>query len=363
MVAAEASGSAVRVLPFGTITSGRAGAALAPLGELADAGAAGFSDDGSPVADASLFRHALSYSGALHRPIVEHPEAPELARGGEAHQGLAATILGLHGIPSAAETTAVARDIEILEEVVRELPADARPRLHLTHLSCAGSIDLVRRAKAAGLPITCDITPHHLALHDGWLGGDRRLAWQVKDAPWSGGPAEAAPFDANTRVNPPLRSAADAMALARGIDDGTVDAITTDHAPHAETDKAVEFGEAATGISGIETAVGLVFDAVESGVLELMSAIRALTVGPASVVGNGHANGHATASGADRHSSFEIGAPADLVVIDRSERWEVTPETLLSKGKNTPLLGRSLPGRVLLTIAGGRIAYADPDLR
>lgn len=381
---AEASGSAVRVLPFGTITSGRAGVALAPLGELASLGAIGFSDDGSPVADASLFRQALSYSAAFRRPIVEHPEEPELAKGGEAHEGLAATILGLRGIPSATETTAVGRDIEILAEVVRESPADARPRLHLTHLSCAGSIELVRRAKAAGLPITCDITPHHLALHDGWIGGDQRLSWQVKDAPWAGGPADAAPFDSNMRVNPPLRAAADAMALVAGIADGTVDAIATDHAPHTEIDKAVEFGDAATGISGIETALGLVLEAVESGVLDLMTALRALTVGPASVIGNGHVDGgghanrtgHATGAGhangsaksgshaadGDGRSSFELGAPADLAVVDRSASWQVTPESLLSKGKNTPLLGRSLPGRVLLTVAGGRIAYADPDL-
>jgi dihydroorotase len=365
LASAETSGSAVRVLPFGTITSGRAGVALAPLGELANAGATGFSDDGSPVADAPLFRQALSYSAAFHRPIVEHPEDPELAKGGEAHEGLSATILGLRGIPSAAETTAVARNIEILAEVVRESPADARPLLHLTHLSCAGSIELVRRAKAAGLPITCDVTPHHLALHDGWLGGDQRLSWQARDAPWAGGPADAAPFDVNTRVNPPLRSAADAVALAAGIADGTVDAIATDHAPHTETDKSVEFGDAATGISGIETALGLVLEAVESGVLDLMSAVRALTVGPAAVMGNGHPNGSATSHGHAAGavgSSFELGAPADLVVIDRSDRWQVTTESLLSKGKNTPLLGRSLPGRVLLTVAEGRIAYADPDL-
>jgi dihydroorotase len=372
LASAEASGSAVRVLPFGTITSGRAGVALAPLAELANVGAIGFSDDGSPVVDPSLFRQALSYSAAFHRPIVEHPEEPELAKGGEAHEGLGATILGLRGIPSAAETTAVARDIEILAEVVRQSPADARPRLHLTHLSCASSIELVRRAKAAGLPITCDITPHHLALHDGWLGGDQRLSWQVKDAPWAGGPADAAPFDSNTRVNPPLRSAADAVALAAGISDGTVDAIATDHAPHTETDKAVEFGDAATGISGIETALGLVLEAVESGVLDLMTAVRALTAGPASVVGrghpngNGHPNGSAKSAGqaadADGRTAFELGAAADLVVIDRSESWHVTAESLLSKGKNTPLLGSSLPGRVLLTIAGGRVAYLDPDL-
>jgi dihydroorotase len=355
----EATGSPVRVMPFGSVTSGRAGTALAPLAELADAGAAGFSDDGSPVADAALFRHALTYSAGLGRPIVEHPEQSELSAAGEAHEGLAATVLGLRGIAAAAETAAVGRDIAILEDVVRELPRGTRPRLHLTHLSCEGSIELVRRAKAAGLPITCDVTPHHLALHDGWLGGDRRFAWEAKDSPWAGGPAEADPFDTSTRVNPPLRSSFDALAAARGIADGTVDAIATDHAPHTGIDKSVEFGDAATGISGIETALGLVLGAVESGLLDLMTAVRALTVGPESVIATGRANGN----GQEPRSSFEVGAPADLVVVDAADRWQVTPDTLLSKGKNTPLLGRSLPGRVLLTVASGRIAYADPDLR
>jgi dihydroorotase len=356
--AAARTGSPVRVEAFGTITRGRGGAALAPLAGLAEAGAAGFSDDGSPVADGALFRHALTYAAGIDRPVLEHAEEPELSHAGEAHEGLAATILGLRGAPASAETTAVARDLEILADVVRALPAGTRPQLHLTHLSCEGSIELVRRAKAAGLPVTCDVTPHHLALHDGWVGGDRRFAWQVNGTPWSGGPAESEPFNPDTRVNPPLRSPTDATAIARGIADGTVDAIATDHAPHAEVDKAVEFGDAAAGISGIETALGLVLSAVESGLLDLATAVRLLTVGPASVLGRAAAHGDARRGG----SSFQVGTAADLVVVDPTTSWTVSPNTLLSRGKNTPLSGRELPGRVLLTIASGRVAYADSDI-
>jgi dihydroorotase len=367
MVAAGArTGSPVRVAPFGAITRDRAGSALAPLAELAAAGAVGFSDDGSPVADGALFRHALTYAAGLHRPVVEHAEEPALSQGGEANEGLTSTVLGLRGISSSAETAAVARNLEILADVVSALPADTRPRLHLTHLSCAGSTDLVRRAKAEGLPVTCDVTPHHLALHDGWLGGDRRLTWRVAGSPWTGGPADAEPFDPNTRVNPPLRSHADALALAEALGDGTVDAIATDHAPHAEMDKAVEFGDAVPGISGIETALGLILEAVDSGALQLATAVRALTVGASSVL-NGALDGareqrHVAAANGRHKSAFGIGALADLVVVDRTDRWLVTPEALLSKGKNTPLIGRRLPGRVLLTVAQGRIAYAAPDL-
>jgi dihydroorotase len=201
--------------------------------------------------------------------------------------------------------------------------------------------------------VTCDVTPHHLCLHDGWLGGDRRFAWQVGERPWAGERAEAAPYDSSCRVNPPLRSAVDALALAAGVNDGTVDAIATDHAPHTVTAKQVEFGEAASGISGLETAVGLVLAAVESGVLDLSAAVRALTVGPASVLSG--------APGA-RSPAVSVGSVADLVVVDRGTDWTVSATSLLSRGKNTPLIGRRLPGRVLLTVAAGRFAYLDPAL-
>jgi dihydroorotase len=347
---ADASGSPVRVLPLGATTVGRAGAALAPLGEMADAGAVAFSDDGSPVSDPALLRNALLYAGGLGRPIVEHPEDRALTVDAEAHEGLAATVLGLHGWPVAAEAGAVARSVAVLADAVAAAPADATPRLHLTHLSTAAALEHVRRAKASGLPVTCDVTPHHLGLHDGWLGGDRRWAWEVDGAAWRGGPAEAEPYDTNCRVNPPLRSPADAAAVAAALGDGTADAIATDHAPHTDVDKAVEFGEAANGISGLETALSVVLAAVDAGVLRLSSAVRALTSGPAVVLGD---------AGSGLVPGIVPGADASLVLVDRATTWTVAPATLLSRGRNTPLLGRTLPGRVLLAVAGGRVGYRD----
>jgi dihydroorotase len=354
--AAAASGSAVTLLAHGAVTAGRAGEQLAALGELADAGVVGFSDDGAPVHSAALLRNALAYAGMLGLPIVEHAEDPVLTREAEANEGLIATVLGLRGWPVAAEAGAVARDLAILAEVVRDVPG---ARLHLTHLSTAASLDLVRGAKAAGLPVTCDVTPHHIGLSDEWIAGARRWSWEaVDDAgrsrdPWRDAALTAQPFDPACRVNPPLRSPADAMACLAAVVDGTADAVATDHAPHAEVDKAVEFGLAVNGISGIETALGVLLAAVETGRLPLSTAIAALTTGPARVLGD-----RAPGPGAAR--GLVKGALADLVVFDRSGSWRVTERSLASKGKNSPLLGRELAGRVLLTVAGGRVAYEDP---
>ncbi len=201
--------------------------------------------------------------------------------------------------------------------------------------------------------MTCDVTPHHLALTDEWLAGARRWAWDASGDPWADGAREAEPYATSTRVNPPLRSAEDARAVLDALLDGTVDAVATDHAPHAEVDKAVEFGQAANGISGIETALGVLLTAVDAGRLPLGRAIEALTSGPARVLGNGSRRGEVGA--------VAEGAPADLVVFDRSERWTVTRDSLASRGKNSPLLGRDLPGRVLLTVADGRVAYQAGD--
>jgi dihydroorotase len=335
------------------VSAGRAGEQLAALGELADAGVVGFSDDGSPVRSASLFRNALAYAGMLGLPIVDHPEDATLTEGAEANDGLIATILGLRGWPAAAEAGAVARDLAILADVLRDVPG---ARLQLTHLSTAGSLELVRAAKARGLPVTCDVTPHHLALTDDWLAGARRWSWEALDDdgaacdPWRDGAITASPFDPALRVTPPLRSAVDAAACLAALVDGTADAIATDHAPHAEVDKAVEFGLAANGISGIETALGIVLAAVDAGRLSLATAIAALTTGPARVLAK-------RAPGGAAPRGLVEGEPANLVVFDRSSTWRVEPDALASKGKNSPLLGRDLPGRVLLTVAGGRLAY------
>ena len=346
--AAASSGSPVRALVWGAISAGRGGETLAALGELADAGVVGFSDDGAPIASATLMRNAIAYAGALGLPIVEHPEDPTLTAGAEANDGYVSTVLGLRGWPAAAEEAAVARDLALLAEIVRDVPA---ARLHLTHLSTAGALDLVRRAKGRGLPVTCDVTPHHLALSDEWLAGARRWSWEGSGDPWADGTSAlvAAPYATSLRVNPPLRSVADAAACREALLDGTADAIATDHAPHASVDKDVEFGLASNGISGLETALGAVLAMVDAGLVPLARVIEALTAGPARVLG---------ARWGDRPQPGLVeGAPADLVVFDRSGTWRVDPDALASRGKNTPLLGRDLSGVVLATIARGRLAY------
>ena len=345
--AARASGSPVRALAWGAVTAGRAGETLAALGELADAGVVGFSDDGAGVGSAELVRNALAYAGALGLPLVDHPEDATQTRGAEASDGFVATVLGLRGWPAAAEEAAVARDLAILAEVVRDVPT---ARLHLTHVSTAGSLELIRRAKRRGLPVTCDVTPHHLALTDEWLAGARRWAWEATGDPWRDRDAiVASPYASSLRVNPPLRSVADAAACRAALLDGTADAIATDHAPHTSVDKDVEFGLAANGISGVETALGVVLAMVDAGIVPLARAVEAMTVGPASVLG---------AAWGDRPaSSLAEAAPADLVIFDRSATWSVDAASLASRGKNTPLLGRELGGQVLATIAGGRLAY------
>lgn len=355
--AATASGSPVELLAHGAVTVARAGERLAALGELADAGVVGFSDDGSPVRSAVLLRNALLYAGMLGLPIFEHAEDPTLTGGAEASEGLVATILGLKGWPVAAEVSAVERAIAILESVLADAPG---ARLHLTHLSTAGALDAVRRAKAAGLPVTSDVTPHHLGFTDEWVAGARRWAWEALDDagaardPWADGALVAHPYATTCRVNPPLRGPADAAACLAALVDGTADAVVTDHAPHTAVDKETEFGLAVNGISGLETAVGVLLAAVAAGKLPLARAVAALTTGPATVLG-----ARSGRRGAVR--GLAEGAPADLVVVDAGDTWRVAPETLASRGKNTPLLGRELAGRVLLTVANGRLAYRDAD--
>jgi dihydroorotase len=350
--AAAASGSPVRVLVHGAVTAGRKGETLAALGELADAGVAGFSDDGAPVHRGAILGNALAYAGALGLPVIDHPEDPSLTEGAEASEGYVATVLGLRGWPVAGEAGAVARAIEILAGVAADVPG---ARLHLTHVSTAASIAHVRAAKAAGLPVTCDVTPHHLALTDEWIAGSRRWAWEAisEDGaprdPWADGALSGPPFDASLRVNPPLRSASDAAACMAALADGTADAIATDHAPHTEVDKHVEFGWASNGISGIETALSTVLAAVDAGRVPLGRAVDAMTTGPARILGERQAV----------RPGLREGEPADLVVVDRSATWTVTGSSLRSRGKNSPLLGRELRGVVRLTLAGGRVAYED----
>ncbi len=320
VVARAASAAGARVLPIAAITRGRRGAELCDLVELAAAGAVAFSDDGAPVSDAGLFRHALEYSRIAGALIVEHPQDLSLSAKGVMHEGSVSAELGLAGMPAAAEEAAVARDLALVKL--------AGARLHLTHLSTAGSVELVRRAKAEGVAVTCDVTPHHLSLTDEWVAGSRTFAWERAER------NRAMPYDANTKVNPPLRSGADVRALWAGIADGTVDAIATDHAPHASIRKEVEFDQAAFGISGLETALPLVLGGVRAGWASWDAVLAALTTGPARVLG--------------------VPPPKDdWIVIDADAEWTLDGEALISKGKNTPLLGAKLTGRVVEVAVDG----------
>ena len=321
VIARGAAANAARVLPIAAITRGRKGKELADLVELAAAGAVAFSDDGSPVADAQLFRNALEYARAAGRPIFEHSQDLALSADGVMHEGVVSARLGLAGMPAAAEETAIARDLSLAKL--------AGGRLHLSHVSTAGGVELVRRAKADGLAITAEVTPHHLALTDEWVAGSRAFAWED-------GGSRATPYETATKVNPPLRTAADVRACWAGLMDGTIDAIATDHAPHASTRKDVEYQEAAFGISVFETAVPLLLMGVEAGWGTWDRVVAALTVGPARVLG--------------------IDVPKnDLVVIDPRIAWTPTTEGLRSLGKNTPLLGRALIGRVVAAVVDGEL--------
>lgn len=352
LAAGAASTSAVRTRPWGALTVGREGKVLAPLASLAAAGVVGFGDLPAPTTDPAMLRAALTEAGALGLPVVVHPDEPSLSAGAEANEGLPATILGLQGASTAAEVSAVARAIAVLRQVSAEAPPDVRPHLHLAHLSVVGSLDVVRGARADGLRVTCDVSAAHLALHDGWPGGDRRWSWEAAVSPWAGRrDGDAAPYHPSTRANPPLRGPEDAIALLAGVEDGTVDAITSDHAPARTVDVELPFGDAVPGMSGIETTLGLVLEAVAAGRLGLVRAMRALSLGPWRALEGGRLD--------LPEPGLRVGTEANLIVFDRDDRWVVGAASLRSRGRNTPLLGRALPGRVLLTIARGRLAWSE----
>jgi dihydroorotase len=322
-----------RVRVIAAVTRGREGEALADLGAMADAGAVAYSDDGAAVPSPRLARSALSYLRGLGLPLVEHAEDAALAAGTVMRAGPTATRLGLSGWSPSAELTVVERDIA--------LAAETGARLHLTHLSTAASLDAVRRARARGLPVTCDVTPHHTALTDAWVGGARSFAWDEVEE--TGGVDLDRAYDATCRVNPPLPSRDDALALLAGIADGTVDAIATDHAPHPPERKLVPFDEAAPGMIGLETALSIGLAAVEAGRLDLPTLVAALSIRPAEIIGE--------------RRSLAQGQPADLVAFDPGARWKVSASELASASANTPLLGMELPGVVRLTVADGRVTY------
>ncbi|MCS6801168.1 MAG: dihydroorotase [Chloroflexota bacterium] len=332
-----AAESPVRVLPIGAVTKGQAGKELAELAELAEAGAVAFSDDGRPVATSALMRYALEYSRITGRPVIDHCEDLTLTGGAPANEGAVAARLGLRGWPAAAETIVLARDLE--------LAALTGGRLHIAHVSTARSVDLIRQAKRSGVSVTAEVTPHHLTMTEEWLLGEG-LRWPATGHTRL---ARRAAYDTRTKVNPPLRTRDDVEALIEGLADGTIDAIATDHAPHAAVDKLCDYDEAAFGISGLETALGAVLTLVECGTLSLHRVIEALTVGPLRVLGD--LNGRASPG------TIVVGGTADLTVFHPALPWTVDAEQFLSKGKNSPLDGIPLPGRVVLTIVGGKVVY------
>jgi dihydroorotase len=334
---ADATHAAARVRVVAAATRGRAGEQLTDHRALAAAGAIGFSDDGLAVASAAVARQALSYLAPLGLPLVQHAEEPNLAAGSLMRGGPTATRLGLGGWPASAELAIVERDLA--------LAAETGGWIHFTHLATAAGLEPIRRARASGVRVTCDVAPHHLALTDAWVAGDRRFAWENGGGPGSGsaGLDPELAYDGTCRVNPPLPTREDAMALLAALADGTLDAIATDHAPHPPERKAVPFAEAAPGLIGLETALGIGLAAAVAGQLELSTLLAALSTRPAALIGESR--------------SLAVGSNADLVVFDPRRSWRVERSALASRSANTPLLGMDLPGVVRLTVAAGRITY------
>src|SRR5437773_517072 len=310
---ARAAGLA-HVFPLGAITKGSEGKELAEFGELKDAGCVAVSDDGKPVMNGMVMRRALEYARAFALTVVDHCECLHLSEGGCMHEGLVATELGLHGVPAAAEDVMVARNLALAELT--------GGRLHLAHLSTAGSVRMVREAKARGVKITSEACPNHFLL----------TVEAVRE------------FNTNAKMNPPLRSPKDVDAIKAGLTDGTIDAIATDHAPHADFEKQREFDYAPFGIVGLGTAGGLALTLVDEGTLSVEQVVALLTVQPARAFGLSK-------------GTLAVGADADVTIVDPEAQWVVEPERFRSKGRNTPFSGWKLKGRVVTTVVGGRMVY------
>jgi dihydroorotase len=305
----------VRVYPIGAVTRGLGGEELAELAELAEAGCVAFSDDGKCIMNAALYRRAMEYTLPFGAPVISHAEDQHLSRGASMNEGVVSTELGVAGAPAAAEDIMVARDI-LLAELTGA-------HVHIAHLSTAGAVRLVREAKARGVRVTAEVTPHHLLL--------------TEDAVRS--------FEANAKMNPPLRSKHDTEVLLEALVDGTIDCVATDHAPHAGSEKEGEFDRAAFGIVGLETAVGLMLDRlVRPGALPLATLVSRLSRDPARLLGlpGGH---------------LAPGAPADLTVLDPAAEWTVDPARFQSRSRNTPFAGWPVTGRPWKTIVGGGIVF------
>jgi dihydroorotase len=313
------------VRPVGAVTEGLAGERLAELGAMASSAAAVrvFSDDGNCVSDALLMRRALEYVKAFGGVVAQHAEEPRLTENAQMNEGTCSARLGLPGWPAAAEEAIIARDALLAGYV--------DSRLHVCHVSTAGSVEIIRWAKAKGWRVSAEVTPHHLLLTEELV----------------------ATFDPVYKVNPPLRTAADVAALRAGLADGTIDCVATDHAPHAPQDKETEWAAARPGMLGLETALSVVIETmVEPGLLDWAGVADRMSLAPARI-------GRLRTAGADVAASLAVGAPATLTLVDPAARWAVDPAALASRSRNTPYGGRTLPGRVQATFLRGRPTVLD----
>lgn len=318
-VAKRAEGLVVDVHPIGTVSKGRKGEELAEMADMAAGGAVAFSDDGSPVQHGGLMRRALEYARTLGKPILGHEEDLTLNPHGHMNEGAVATRLGLPGIPGLAEEAMIARDALLAEFT--------GGRFHVCHISTAAAVDIVRRAKARGVPITAEACPHHWALTDAAV--------------------EASDYDTHTKMHPPLRTAADAQAIKDGLADGTIDVIATDHAPHAGFEKEVEFIEAPFGILGLETCWGLTGrDLLAPGVLTVEEAVHKLAVAPREILGL-------------EVPSLDEGAAANLTVFDATTEWTFEARHIRSKSHNTPFVGAPMVGRAWAVVNHGQFVEAE----
>ncbi|MGB3479239.1 MAG: dihydroorotase [bacterium] len=310
-----------RVYPIAAITKERMGKEITEFGELIKAGAKGFSDDGDVVADCNVFRRALEYSKAFDVPIFEHPIDNDLAKDGLMNEGVVSTRLGLSGSPGVAEEVIVARDLL----VARFTGA----RLHLCHISTKGSLDLIRRAKEDGMEVTCETCPHYFFFNDELLSG----------------------FDTNFKVNPPIRSEQDRQAVIEGLRDGTIDCIATDHAPHCQADKELEFTNAPFGMIGFETALPMiVMELINKQKFNWLHVLEMLTINPAKVV-------------SEKLGVVKKNAVADVVIIDPKKKWHLTANAIRSRSKNTPLLNKEITGQVVAAIVDGELKYQSLKLK
>jgi dihydroorotase len=307
----------IRVRPIGAISVGLKGERLAEFGEMQEAGIVAVSDDGHPVMSAGLMRRALEYAQTFDLPVVQHAEDLTLAEGGVMNEGAVSTRIGLRGQPVCAESVMVARDVELVHWT--------GGRYHVAHVSAARSVNLVRAAKKAGMPVTCEVTPHHFTLTDAACSG----------------------YDTDTKVMPPLRTQADVDAILEAMADGTIDCIATDHAPHSDVEKEVEFDCASPGMLGLETAVALTLGIVRRDVISLVRAVELLTSGPAR------------AFGLDKEGvgSLAVGNPADIAVLDLDTEWNIDRDRMSSKSRNTPFHGMDVQGQAILTLCDGRVVF------